>query len=154
MAKTSLKATFAICVIVAAAAVAYSSVVNSVTVNNTVNVQARGIGVYQNFECTQQLLTIVWGDCPRGTGKTVTVYVRAESGSALDINGFWNTTALPVGFTLSASIDGGALSWDENMALSMTRGIVYNATFSLTVAADAEAKAYNWFTNFRDEPPA
>ena len=150
MTQTSLKATFAICVIVAAAAVAYASVVNSITVNNTVNVQARGIGVYQTYECTQQLVTMAWGDFPRGTGKTFTVYVRAESGSAPDINGFWNTTALPVGFTLSAEVNG-VNTWNENVVLLMARGLVYNVSFSLTVAVDAEAKAYNWFTNFRGE---
>jgi hypothetical protein len=94
MRKTRLKVALAICMMVVASAAAYAAVINRITVNNTVNVLAAGIGVYKDNACAQPLSTIDWGDIPRGRMKDFIFYVRAESGSdGTGINAFWDPRA-------------------------------------------------------------
>ena len=130
------------------AAATYAAVLNTVTVNNTANVKATGMGVFIDAACTQPLLNIAWGDILRGTSKTFNFWVRSESGNPDNIYVTWNTTGLPLGFNLSATTNG-IIPWDPAPNYrSLYPMQIMECQFTLSIARDTAVQAYNWYTSF------
>ena len=145
--KTKLKASLAALLICTFAAATYAAVLNTVTVNNTANVKATGMGVFTDAACIQPLLNIAWGDILRGTTKTFNFWVRSESGNPDIIYVTWNTTGLPLGFNLSATTNG--IPWDPAPGYRFLNSMqIIECQFTLTIASDTAVQAYNWYTNF------
>jgi len=145
--KTKLKASLAALLICMVAAAAYAAILNTITVNNTCNVIAIGIGVFSDAACTQPLTEIAWGDIPRGGQKTFNFWVRSESGNTDTIYISWNTTGLPLGFNLTATANNNP--WNQAPGYR-TLGVaqVFACEFILAVQNDAPCQAYNWYTHF------
>jgi hypothetical protein len=145
--KTKLKASLAALLICTFAAATYAAVLNTVTVNNTANVKATGMGVFTDAACIQPLLNIAWGDILRGTTKTFNFWVRSESGNPDIIYITWNTTGLPAGFNLTCTVNSNP--WDPTPGyLTIAVGQVFACEFTLTIQNDAACQPYNWYTHF------
>ena len=150
MGKPYLKIALVLCMLVLASTVVYAGVINRITINNTVNVLANGVGIYMDQACTAPLSAIAWGDVPRGGSKTFSFYVRAENGNeGTDINVFWDTATLPMSFTLTATLNGE--TWDKNTSRMVLKGTVSMGIFSLNVGSDVSVQPYIWYTEFRAE---
>lgn len=145
--KTKFKTALAILLVSSILCLSYAAIINTITINNTCNVVAIGIGVYADSACTIPLTDIAWGDVPRGGEKTFSFWIRSEAGNDGSIYVYWNTTVLPLGFTLSMVTDGSP--WDP-APFYRTAGPmqVFPCTMTLSVANDAAVQAYNWYTHF------
>lgn len=145
--KTKFKIALTILLASSILCLGYAAILNTITVNNTCNVIAVGIGVYTNAGCTSPLTNIAWGDVPRGSQKTYQFWVRSESGNKEDIYMCWNTTGLPFGFILTCTANSNL--WDLTPGYR-TIGVeqLFACEFTLTVTNDAPIQAYNWYTHF------
>lgn len=144
--KNRFKLAVASLLICTVAAAAYAAVLNIITVNNTCNVITVGIGVYQDAVCTLPLTEIAWGDIPKGGQKTFTFWIKNEPGTPDNVYMYYNTTGLPLGFTLTLTENGYPLN--PNQPLNMAHGEVDQCIFTLNIATDVACQSYNWYTNF------
>ena len=147
--KTKTKFKIALTILLASSilCLGYAAILNTITINNTCNVIAVGIGVYSNSICTQPLTSIAWGDIPRSGQKTFNFWISSESGNSDTIYIYWNTTGLPLGFSLTCSINGNPSDpapGYRTLAVSQ----VFACEFTLTIQSDVTCQGYNWYTHF------
>jgi len=145
--KKGIKISIAALLITAVAATTYAALLNTITINNTCNVVAIGIGVYADSACTIALTDIAWGDIPRSGQKTFNFWISSESGNLDSIYMYWNTTGLPLGFSLTCSVNGNP--WDTAPGYRMIAvSQVFSCEFTLTIQNDVTCQGYNWYTHF------
>ncbi len=56
------------------------------TITNQGNVNAVGVGVYSEVECTNELSSVNWGYIEPGSSKNFTIYIRNEGNVPMTLN--------------------------------------------------------------------
>jgi len=106
------------------------------SVPNTGAVEAIGVGVYWDNECTNRLSSIDWGVLEPGSSKHVTCYIQNEGSSASTLSMYMSN------WSPSNASDYLSLSWDYGgQSIDVDR--VVQVTFTLSVDANIEG-----ITNF------
>jgi len=107
---------------------ALGAIIASKTLSNTGNLNAIGVGIYQDGGCTNALTAIGWGSLEPGVTSEHTIYVKNEGTVALRLNmgvGNWNPVSASNYMTLS---------WTrENYVLNP--GYVISATITLSISS-------------------
>ena len=101
------------------------------TVSNAGTVEAVGVGVYQDNECTTVLSSVDWGVLEPGSTENVTCYIRNE-GNLISTLSMYASNWSP-----SNASDCMSLSWDYG-GQSIDVDEVVQVTFTLSVDASIE----------------
>jgi hypothetical protein len=107
---------------------ALGAIIASKTISNTGNLNAVGVGIYQDGGCATALTSINWGSLDPGVTREYTIFVKNEGTIALKLNmaaGNWNPISASNYLTVSWS--------RENYVLSP--GNVISATLTLTISS-------------------
>ena len=125
------KATLATVVAIAVMAMVLSALgvlVATLTISNTGNVAAVGVGVYWDGGCTNEVSSIDWGALDPGATTDVTVYVKNEGSIAVVLSmttDNWNPASASSYMTLS---------WNRENYL-LNSGSVVSAVLTLSVSS-------------------
>jgi hypothetical protein len=107
---------------------ALGAIIASKTISNTGNLNAVGVGIYQDGGCANALTSISWGSLEPGVTRESTIFVKNEGTVALKLTmtvGNWNPVSASNYITLTWS--------RENYVLSP--GNVISATLTLTISS-------------------
>ncbi len=117
-----------------------SAVQTSRTVSNAGTVEAVGVGVYWDNECTSVLYSVDWGVLEPGASKNVTFYIRNELSSVSTLSMYtsnWSPSNASDYLTLSWDYGGQAINPDEviqvTFTLSVDASIVGITSFSFDI---------------------
>ena len=108
-----------------------SAVQTSRTVSNAGTVEAIGVGVYWDNECTNVLSSIDWGVLEPGSSENITCHIRNELSVVSTLSMYtsnWDPSNASDYLTLSWDYDGQSINPDE----------VIQVTFTLSVDASIE----------------
>jgi hypothetical protein len=117
-----------------------SAVQPSRTVSNAGTVEAVGVGVYLDSECTGNLSSINWGVLEPGSSKNFTCYIRNELSSVSTLSmstSFWEPPNASDYLTLIWDYGGQAINPDDvirvTFTLSVDASIVGITSFSFDI---------------------
>jgi len=108
-----------------------SSLQQNTTISNVGEVKGIGVGIYWDQSCTTEVSSINWGTIEPGSSKNVTVYIRNEGNSVVNLTMYasnWNPS------NASDYID---LSWDYG-GQSIDVSEVLEVTFTLVISTEIQ----------------
>ena len=104
----------------------FSAVQTSRTVPNTGTVEAIGVGVYRDNDCTDPLYSIDWGTLEPGSSENVTCYIRNEGNSVSTLSMYtsnWNPSNASDYLSLSWDYSGQSIDVDEVIQVTFTLSV-------------------------------
>jgi len=101
------------------------------TISNVGSVEAIGVGVFWDANCTSEVSSINWGIIEPGSSENVTVYIRNEGDSAVNLTMYasnWNPSNTSNYMVLSWGYAGQVINASE----------VLQVTFNLAVSTEIQ----------------
>lgn len=123
-----------------------SAVQPSRTVSNAGTVEAVGVGVYLDSECTGNLSSINWGVLEPGSSKNFTCYIRNELSSVSTLSmytSFWEPPNASDYLTLTWDYGGQAINPDDVIRVTFTLSVdasivgITIFSFDITIAGNS-----------------
>jgi len=116
------------------------------TVTNVSAVEAKGVGVYWDSDCTDRVSSIDWGTLTPGSLKNVVVYIQNEDMELIYLitsTTNWNPSKASDYITVRWDYDGQWMNPGENLQITLTLSVtryiegISNFSFDITVTGSA-----------------
>jgi len=128
--KTQVSIILVVGALVAVSALVSGLLIASQTIPNTGNVKAIGVGVYSDSTCSQEVLSIQWGNLDPGESRNETVYIRNEGSIAVVLSMTtenWDPASASSYITLSWNLEQGyVLNHGQSVETVLTLSVSSN----------------------------